>query len=255
MHVSDIIETPTRDILGLSKAGVELSVENSTAAEESVRTGRADLAIVAVPHGAELPADLNCVPFAFEVATIVVNNANPLEKTDLVTLTAALAEETLDGGKWSVFGMKDTWADRNLLLYLPDSSFGITLPLLRSRTVLHGAIQRSVVFTNRKDNLDVLMREQPTCLMVVRGLTIPQNAHALQIAEKPGKDSFAYPPLESNVFYGDYPLRLPFYIVTRKDAPKAVADFETLLLSDAAAEKLAAAGYVPVPKSERDNGE
>ena len=254
-RVSDIAQAPVRDIFRASPINVELAVENGTMAMESVRAGKADLAVVAIPVGESLPQDLDCAPFAFEVATVVVNDINPLKKTDLTTLAAALSASTQDDGKWALFGMKDAWADRNILIYLPDSSFGITLPLLRSQTLRHDAIRENAVYMTQRDSADVFIREQSSSLMVIRGINIPQNAHALELAIDKGKDSFAYPPSESSVFYGDYPLRLPFYIVTRKDGAKPAANVKAFLLSDAVAEKLAAAGYIPVLKSERANGE
>lgn len=250
MCVSDIIETPTRSIL-TSAGGLEFSVKNSSGAIESIRSGKADLAIVAIPDGAKLPEDLHCTPFAFDVAMVVVNNGNPLQQTDLHTLTALLSATAESGDKWGAFGLKDVWADRKIAVYLPGSSNGMTLQLLRSQTVRDGKFREDFVYMTGRENPDVLVREQPECLMVIRGIKVPQTGRALLISKEAGADAFAYPPSESSVFYGDYPLRLPFYIVTKTNAPKVVADLEAFLLSNEAAEKLTAAGYVPVPKSER----
>jgi hypothetical protein len=254
VRISDIIETPVKGILTASTdPRAEVALDNSTGAIESVRSGESALAVVAIPDGTKLPDDLNCAPFAFDVAMIVVNNINPLQQTDLHTLSLVLSATAQNGDKWSAFGLTDIWANKNILVFLPDSSNGITLQLLRSQTVGNDKLRGGFIYLTGKENADVLVREQSECLMVVRGLDVPQSGRALQISVKSGADAFTYPPSESSVFYGDYPLRLPFYIVTKKDAPESVAKLETLLMSDDAAAKLSKAGYVPVPKTERNS--
>lgn len=248
---SDIIAETARSIMETVAPGSEPEVRNSADALQRIRSGEADLAIVAIPDGTELPGDLHCVPFANEVAILVVNDSNPLKETSLDVLANALS--TTGNNKWSVFGLGGIRAEKNFVLHLPDTASSMTQQVLRSHTIRAGSFKENTVILSANDDPETFVREQVDCLMVLRGLKVPPSGHALMIANDSSENAFAHPATESSVFYGDYPLRLPFYIVTRKDAPRAVADLEENLLSDAAADELTKAGYVPVPKNERDS--
>ena len=186
------------------------------------------------------------------MAILVVNPGNPLKEVSLDDLKTALAASA-GACKWSVLKSDISWADRNVVFYLPSPSQGITLQMVLSRTLRDKPIRDGAIYMAAKDKPDAILREQADCLMLLRGIRVPESGHALQISEKSGKDSFSYAPTESSVFYGDYPLRLSFYIVTKKDASGDVRSAVAFLLSDDAAAKLEADGYVAVPKSERNN--
>jgi ABC-type phosphate transport system substrate-binding protein len=253
VQASDIIVDPVKGILDACPSPkVTVSFEGSVNALAALREGRADLAIIAVPDGQPLPADLVCKPLVFDVATVVVNDSNPLTEINLRTLAMVLARSSASSDKWGVLGLKDPWASRSITVYLPDASNGITLPLLRSMTVISGKFSDSAGVWTTKDQMEHIVREQPSSIVVMRGNNVPGGGRALGISLKDGKDQFAYRPTQDSVFYGDYPLRLPFYIAVRKDAPQPVLDLEKVLLSDASATLFDAAGFVPVPVSERN---
>jgi ABC-type phosphate transport system substrate-binding protein len=248
--VSDILAATAFPLVTAAAPGMEAEALNSMEALRRIRSGEADLAIIATPDGTGLPEDLHCAPFAYEVTIIVVNNSNPLKETTLDALANALSAS--GGSTWKVFGIDGMRGENHFVLHLPDSNSSMTQQILRSHSFRQGSFKENAVILSANDDPELAMREQADCLMALRGLQVPQSGHALQIASS-SETAFAYPPTESSVFYGDYPLRLPFYIVTRKNAPSPVADLEEALLSDSAAQTLAEAGYVPVPKSERNS--
>jgi ABC-type phosphate transport system substrate-binding protein len=253
IHASDLVQDTVRAICDAPDAPrTDLSAAGSLTAIDDVREGRAELAIVAIPDGATRPDDLACTPFAFDAAILVVNQGNPLKEVSLADLNTALAASA-GACKWSALKPDNAWADRTIVLYLPSPSQGITLQLFLSQTLRDKPIRDGAIFMAAKDKPDVIVREQADCLMLVRGIRVPESGRALQISEKGGTDSFSYAPTESSVFYGDYTLRLPFYIVTKKNVSGDVHNLIAFLLSDAAAAKLNADGYVAVPKSERNN--
>ncbi|MFA5257019.1 MAG: substrate-binding domain-containing protein [Opitutales bacterium] len=254
VKVSDLLINPVKGILtSCATADPANAFEGSISALAEVRDGTADLALVAVPDGETPPDDMVCIPFAFDVATVVVNNGNPIKQITLRTLASAFARS---GGadKWGSLGLKDVWAERSIAAYIPESSSGVTLDLFRSMTIKNGSFRDGLNVWTSRDQLEHIVREQAQCLVILRGIDVPNGGRALLVSETDGQEIFPYPPTESSVFYGDYPLRLPFYIVFRKDASQQVKDFAALMLSDETAKTLSAAGLVPAPKSERDIG-
>jgi len=253
-RVSDLLIDPIKGIVDSGEfADVDCIFEGSVNALAELHDGRADLIIAAVPDGRPLPEGMVSIPFVFDVATVVVNNSNPIKEISLNKLTVAFTKTSTGAKKWGALGLKDAWAERSIAAYLPQSSNTITLELFRNMTVKDDGFRDGIGVWTSRQQLERVVREQGPCLVLMRGLNIPGGGKALSISIKDGTDSFSYPPTESSIFYGDYALRLPFYILFRKNAPQGVKDLATRILSDSVAAKLSAAGFVPAPKSERDS--
>jgi len=254
VKASDLLPDPVKGILeSCSIADPDSAFEGSINALAELQAGDADVVLVAVPDGKPLPEGMVCIPFAFEVAAVIVNDGNPTKQITLRALASAFAKS---GGadKWGNLGLKDVWAERNIAAYVPKSSNGVTLDLFRSMTIKNGAFRDGLNVWTGRGQIEHIVREQAQCLVIMRGIDVPAGGRALLVSESTDQDTFPYPPTESSVFYGDYPLRLPFYIVMRKDAPQQVKDFATVMLSDETAKAMSGAGFVPAPKSERDLG-
>lgn len=67
-----------------------------------------------------------------------------------------------------------------------------------------------------------------------------------------GRSSTAYFPDETNIYNGDYPLRLPLVLCVREDKIPAQRELIRWLLSDEAASHIRRAHFVPAPKLIRD---
>jgi len=254
IQASDIIAGTIGDFLQprIDAKEVECASKGSIDAIAALKNGNADMAVLAIPDGQSKPDGFDCKVLAFDVATVIVNESNPIKDMNLATLSMILAKSTASSDKWAIAGLKDQWADKSISVYLPSPSNSITYQILRNYTVKSGRFSDSVVNWISVDQLAHIVSEQVNSLVVIRGNVIPSGAKALGISVREGDRQFAYTPTQDSVFYGDYVLRLPFYVVTRKDAPDSVKDVAKALLSDAAAEKFAAAGFIPVPKSERE---
>ena len=251
VQASDILADPLSGILtSYAPSKVECRFEGSVNALAALRAGQADLAIIAVPDGQTLPADLDCTPFAFDVAVVVVSENNPLKEVNLRQIAQILAKSgNLD--KWGGLGLKDPWETRGITVYLPDSSSGVTLQLLRSMTIMSSPMKDGIGTWTTKEQLAQIVRDQTSSLVVLRGNAVPIGGRALAVSLKDGADQYAYLPTVDSIFFGDYPLRLPFYLAVKKDAPQEVKDLLNSLLTDSTADLMSAAGFIPVPKSER----
>lgn len=251
IQASDILANPLSGYFASYAASkVECTFEGSVNALSAMRDGHADLAIIAVPDGQKLPEDFECTPFVFDAAIVVVNENNPLREINLRQLAQILARSgSLD--KWGGLGLRDPWETRAITVYLPDSSTGVTLQLLRCMTIMSGPMKDGIGTLASPEQTAQIVRDQTSSMVVIRGLVAPLGGRALAVSLKDGADQYAYLPTQDSIFYGDYALRLPFFIAVKKDAPKEVRDVVDALLTDATADVLGAAGFIPVPKSER----
>ena len=253
IQASDVIGQTAADFLkeGIDSGTVSFKAEGSINALTALKDGSADLAILAIPDGQPLPDGFDCRPLAFDVVTVVVNEGNPLKEINLATLSMILAKSTASADKWGIAGLTDVWAAKSISIYLPSPSNGITYQILRNSTVKGGRFSDSAVTWKDTEQVNHIVREQAGCIVVIRGNSVPGGGKSLAISSRDDRQ-YSYMPTPDSVFYGDYVLRLPFYVVVKKDAPDSVKAIEKSLFSEAAAQKFAAAGFIPVPKSERE---
>jgi ABC-type phosphate transport system substrate-binding protein len=216
-----------------------------------LRSGTAEVAIVAIPDGKALPEQFECIPFAYEVASVVVNDTNPLRKISLHSLTSIYSRTNNSIEKWGALGLTEGWATRSISAHMPDNSSGITAHLFVSMTLVNTPVSDSVGRFQTQTQVEAIASSQPSCLIIMRGVNVPPGARALEVSRTSAQDDYAYPPTQDSIFFGDYPLRLPFYIVIPKDAPQATRATVAKLLGDDIAAALEKAGFVPVPASER----
>jgi hypothetical protein len=254
MEASDIIASSIAAYLKpqIDEKAVECISKGSFDALAALKNGTADIAILAIPDDQTLPEGFDCKVVAFDVATVVVNENNPLKEINISTLSMILAKSTASADRWAITGLKDPWNTKTISIYLPDASNGITCQLLRNYTVKGGRFSDSVTTWTSDDQVQHIVNGQSNCLVVIRGNKIPGGGRALGISARDGDRQYAYTPTQDSVFYGDYIIRLPFYVVTRKDAPDSVKFVAGTLFSDAAAEKFANDGFISLPKSERE---
>lgn len=98
--------------------------------------------------------------------------------------------------------------------------------------------------------MEQVLAENPLVIGVLPGgLSEAEALKILSVAE--GEDPYAFEPSEENVFYGDYPVRLPFYLVWNEKTVK-VQRLLQYLLSDESARVLRQNQFLPLPKEVRE---
>jgi ABC-type phosphate transport system substrate-binding protein len=96
-----------------------------------------------------------------------------------------------------------------------------------------------------------VLEEEPAALVVVPAISLKSSGHLLAI--KVDASGQAFTPSQDNVFYGDYPLRLPFHLVVSDSLDAAtVVKLVQAIYSDTVTDALKNAYYMPVPASERE---
>jgi phosphate transport system substrate-binding protein len=213
------------------------------------------LAVVAAPDGQQPSSkDFVVVPYAYQVAYILVNADNPITEIDRDQLIGVFGVGQTDINTWSQLGLSGEWTTRSIIEETTSSDDGVVLELFK-HTILAGAdLNPGVLVLKSGMELVKAVADNPNILAV--GRYVPDKGKALYVsfehtsASATGsKVSFA--PTVENVYNGDYPLRLPFYIVYKPANKDKVRQLVLELLSEEFAGHLKAQHFMPVPDTVR----
>ncbi len=250
---SDLFSTSAIDAIqaSMSAAGVEAEVTRmgSMLALEALRKGEIDAAIVALPGGGLSGDQSEGIPVAYQVVTVVVQDANPLRSLSMEQLGQLFAE---GGGidDWGRLGGTGTWASRRITTHALRQSDGIGLELFKHRVLGQRPMRSNVRFGSSREAVMNSISEDPSAVGVLSGTPSGNRLRALFISSETGGQ--AYSPTPDNVMFGDYPLRLSFYLLTAEaiseEAERAV---KQAVFGDAFAEAIQAEGLMPPPERER----
>lgn len=247
--ITDLWEEPVKEVM---PEGMDYKVQGSIVSLDMLASGEAEIALIPIPDGREFPQGMVCIPVAFDVVSILVNESNPLEKISLPELARVYSSRSDGAVKWGDLGLTGIWEERTINACVLDSSEWMAMQLFRNYTVQDGLMRDGLITLSARKVLEQTVGEQSTSIVIMRGIDIPAGGRALAISRDNGADSFSYQPTESSIYFGDYAMRLPFYVVMKADADESTRKVAELLLSDAMADELAKFGYIPAPKTERD---
>ena len=228
--------------------GLSLQLEGSHAGMEKLESGRAELALMFFSPKEKLPeAPFVVWPVAYHTAVIVVPASLPLTQITFDQLNSIYGDVAQSGLKrWSDLGVTGEWAHRNILPNLVGPSGGLTCDLFRY-TVLQTPVLRPTVAmqSSLAESLTRIRGEEGGIAVLP---LLPPNQPRLKalLAARGGQD-VAFGPTSDNLYSGDYPIRLPVYLVFRKEAAKRLQSTLRYLLSDDAVPLWESAQLVPLP--------
>ncbi len=236
----------------LSATGSEFDCEflGSLQGVRSLETGEATAAILAIADDAEKPAGLELFPIGYQVVSFAVHENKPVDELTYAELSGLYAVSGAINS-WGDLSDLSEWTDRNVTLWAARSPRTMSLELFNAVVLEGSPLKQGVRYSAAAgDELLNLAREDSTAIVLVPQIqTIPLVRF---MAVKVEESGHAYTPSADNVFFGDYPLRLPFYLAIGNAVEKAeVSEILQALFSDAVTEAMEAAGFVPLPVSER----
>ena len=97
--LGDKIKAPLAAALKKQGISANLEMKGSFAAADALKNAKADVAIIAVPRGEKKPEGLVLFPFAYHIASVAVNIANPIEEistSQLYKIYSASASPRVD---------------------------------------------------------------------------------------------------------------------------------------------------------------
>ncbi len=229
---------------------VEAEFIGSVPGKEKLKEGQADLAVLAAPDDTHLPAgNFKSIPIAYEVAFIVVDKQNPITEISMKQLASIYgARGNAELGRWGELGLTGAIAQRSITPLALDNDESVVLEMFKYRVLDSGSLKPNV--TRVKSNLQLmeLVSSDNGAIAITNRVIHKDKLRALQVSSV---DEFAFGPSPENVCYGQYPLRLTYYLVYPRDKQDELHEILRLLLGQEQAEAFEKQGFVALPENVR----
>lgn len=208
----------------------------SLPALDNLRSDDIDLAILAVPEvDSELREDYTIYPFAYDVAVVVVNASNPIGEITMGRLGGIYgANEEYNFNTWGDLGLSG-WGSRSIKPIAAPSKDSISLELFKHSVFKGGGMKQQVTMIKDSEAEEQIISD-PASIAILSRPPKSSKVKAVMISEEVGSPAFG--PSEDNVHYGDYPIRLAFYIVFNKRDEAKLKPILRVLLNDEVAASL-----------------
>ncbi len=254
---SDLLKAALTD--GLRQAAPRSTVDlaGSLPGRRALADGRASVGLLFLKEGEAEPAAPSGQSFqryllANAAVVVAVHKTNAQPQVSFADLNSLLAKDPkvyyvnwndLAGGNQS-----DTILT---YLYAPHGAF--TRELLQGVVLVGQPYRAEVNWVMDWAPVGQSLANRPATLAFAPALPAGSEGRVLQVSDgRPGKSQTAYAPDEMNIYNGDYPLRLPLYLYVRSDRQAAHKEGLKWLFSEAAADRIRAAGLYPAPKAIRE---
>ncbi len=219
-------------------------------ARTRLEAGDFDLAIIAVT-GDKLPDEsrFQSIPFAFEVVNVYVNAANPIVEISIPQLAGVFgaAAET-NFNRWSEVNVPGAFGGRAIQPVALRQTQGIGIELFKHVALRGGNMKVQTHYLPTEERLLETLRSDVGAIAIASLSEKRDNIKVLPISKGGGED-FAFGPTPDNVYYGDYPIRLPFYLVFPIESRSKVLPAIRFLMGEQVRSALVEAGFVPLPEN------
>jgi phosphate transport system substrate-binding protein len=254
---SDLLGTEfaavVRDFAQRSESALVLSLDGSRGGFARLRNGEADVGLIVAQPDQPLAEDgFRRCALGYHVVVVLVPAALPLTQIALPDLAAIYgAAAGASHAHWGELGLTGEWAIRTIEPEAMAGGHGLSLELFRELALHGGELKAAVVL-------------QPSAEALVRKLAGGDTGIALASAPPAEGEGvkvlpvaatvrdIACAPTPEHVHGGGYPLRLPVWLVVRREAAKADLEFLQFLLGDEVARALEHAGLVTLPRPARE---
>jgi hypothetical protein len=204
-----------------------------------------------VPEGDEVPRDeFSVYPFAYAVAVIVVNDSNPIDEISVAKLGGIFgSKEELNLNTWGELGLSGR-SSRNIKALAGTSDESIALELFKY-IILKGGVMKPSVSIEKDTEVEDLIASDGVSIAILSRKPENKNIKVLMVSSNSDKYSPAFGPTDDNVHYGDYPIRLAFYIVHNLRDEAKLRPTIRELLNDEVATSLRSKDLIALPDTVR----
>ena len=249
--LADYIRAPLEAYAAENDSTFVVDSIGSLPALDRLRSDEIDLAIIAVPEWDEVPRDeFSVYPFAYDVAVIVVNGSNPIDEISVARLGGIFgSNEELNLNTWGELGLSG-WGSRNIKALAGTSDESITLELFKY-IILKGGLLKPKMSMVKDAEVEDLIRSDTASIAILSRMPEDKNIKVLMVSSDSSTYAPAFGPTDDNVHYGDYPIRLAFYLVYNlRDYAKLRSTIRELL-NDEVANSLRANDLIALPQTVR----
>lgn len=233
--------------------GITTKMEGSRAALERLQSGLGDLGVVMLAPGEKAPeAPFVTVRVAYQTAVVAVPASLPISQITFVQLNTIYGDEAQTGlRRWGDLGVTGEWAQRNILPNILGPSGGLSYDLFRYGVLGTPALRPTVAVQSTLSESLARIRGEEGGVAVLPLLPAGESRLKTLLVAR-GAQDVAFGPTPENIHSGDYPIRLPVYLVFRKDAAKRLQTTLRYLLSEDAVPLWESAQLVPLPVQARN---
>lgn len=216
---------------------------------EEFLEGQFDLCILAMPEGVEMPkidsVSFNLLPIAYKSSIIVVNKDNPIRELRLDQLSAIFGSQEGQSIKnWRDLGISG-YVLSSISPYVLNEENGIAGELFRHKVLSSYDFVSSVRALN-KDALITNLLSNSSAIGIVPEDPKVEELKVLYVSKD--MDSIAYGPNAENIFFGDYPIKLPFYVLYNLKDSEHLLSTIAFLMGDEIEAILSESAFYSVPK-------
>lgn len=209
--LGELIKAPLEAYGAENDIQFDVETIGSLPAVERLESDEIDLAIIAVPETQEVPRDqFRVYPFAYDAAVIAVNESNPLDEISLERLGGIFgSNEEFNYNSWGDMGLSG-WGNRSIKPLAGEIEGSISLELFKF-TVFRGGAMKVAVDIVKDEEVEEMLQGDAASIAILSRMPKERGVKALLVASTQGAPAFG--PSEDNIHFGDYPIRLPFYII------------------------------------------
>ncbi|MBK8476236.1 MAG: hypothetical protein IPL39_07930 [Opitutaceae bacterium] len=217
-----------------------------------LRAGKADVAVVAFAPDEPLPeAEFRLVPLAYQVVVLAVTASNPTRQLSYAQLGGLFGEkETVNYRQWGALGAPGVWQEKTVTLNTMEAPELLAQDLIRYTVLRVPQLKPTMTVHATLEELVKRVRVDDTSIGLFPRVPADTEGMHVLLVSRDDKD-VAFGPTPENIHAGDYPLRLPFYIVFKPTRAAELSGVVGALLGDEVAAGLVKLGYVPVPPNAR----
>ena len=221
---------------------------------EDFLSDQLDICILALPEGREFPIleddKIIKIPFGYISSVVVVNVENPISEITIDELVSMFGDSSASANllSWRDFGMA-SFSTSSIKAYAVKEDAGISSDLFRYSVLSEKSFSSSVSLGS-EDEIQRMIVQDKAAIGVFPAK--PKNANLKVVFVAQDEESIAYGPSANNVYYSDYPIRLPFYIVYNIADSKQLYPLINILLSDSVCDIIEENDFYPIPKVIRE---
>ncbi len=249
--VAPVIEKEVKALSKKADVNVEVDMRGTFLAVPDILSGKSDVAIVAYPRNRHLPEGLVAIPLAYQASVVIVNSVNPIEEIttrqlfDVYSKNAKVRSEN-----WSQLGVNEA-SLRNIVALSTSFSDNLVVELFKAEALNGTNLGSWVNMLPKKNDVVNLIKSNNSAIAIVGKAQDSDMIKVLPVSKSEGGRTYAYKPNTANVFNGDYPLTLTFYVIFKKEKVSKIKPLLKILLDDKIATLLDNSDFYSAPKNSR----
>ena len=250
---TDLLKGPIGE--SIEKAAGQMTLEaqwpGTRKALQLLRAGKVDLAIVTGMSPKDMPevAGMRQIPLAYRISRVVVAKDNLLDSITIEQLRAIFgnrASRKLD--LWGGLGLSGAWSSRGIQPMVTERFTTFSREIFEHHALRDDRLQATIKVFADEQALATTFKQNPGAIGVFASLNVEGFGKSLPIAFKEGEAFGATP---ENLYFGDYPLQMPFIVLFPETRLQELAPVIRTFYSSEVARIIFQNGLAPVPDNFR----